>query len=707
MTTSDQDTRPNISRLVEPRSVALIGASATPRAWGHLAAVNLLEHSAIAGDVWLVNPHEESIEGRRTFRTIRDIPAKSIDVAMVLVRADKTIQVLEECADAGVAFAVVCTSGLAEGVDGSRERRTLSNLSRRSGMRICGPNTPGLTNVNARIGLTMAAQFPLDTTAGQIGLITQGGALGRTLMQNVTSGRGIGLWCSTGSEVDLTIVDFMNHMIDSQDLTVIAMVVEGIRDGAGFRQALGRARSVGKPVIVLKLGRTDAGARAAMSHTGAITGADDVIDAVLRREGAIRVDDVGDILETAHQFVGPRRVLSSGVAVISLSGGAATLAADALAFNGVPLADLSHESLNAVRGALPNYGQPMNPLDVTSAAFGRPEIHRNALTALVRDPSVDSIMAPIPADYGSVTERVAHDLVEISGSKLTVPVWMSQQRSGGYQVLLDAGLPIFESIERASRAIKRQREWLSFSEAPSVEPPAHEAISWPWQGAVRPRHEDEVRSLLAAYGVVGPREGVAHSSIEAEELARALGFPLVMKLRAPGEAHKSDIGGVALNLASQDAVREAYATMCSRIPETQELGVIVAEMAPAGFDLIASVANDAQFGPILTLGIGGVLVEAINRAAHRPIPLLLEDPKTMLQECGALALLDHTRGGPSSDLSALEDTIFALARLAQEHAGRIGLLEVNPLRVLPEGEGVRALDAVLIEQPRVAEANCA
>ena len=344
----------DIARLINPRSIALIGASEREASIGERTMTNLLQHSQFSGEVYLVNPTKQEIRGMRCWSSITALPATP-DVAVVVVPASGVLAVIEECVARGVLFAVILSSGFGEaGAEGERAQQRMKEIAQAGGLRLYGPNCPGLVNVNQRLGLTFSPSFPHDLTKGPIGLATQGGGLGRNVMQAMERGIGIGLWASTGNEVDLQVADFIHYMADAPDIKVIATLLEGIKDGPKFIAAVRRAAQNGKPVIALKVGRSEYGRRAAQSHTASLTGSAEVNSAVFRQFGVIEVHDIDELVDTAWLFARAMPTAQEGIGIYCSSGGTAALTADAVGAGGLTLAEFAAETTAILKNKLPD-----------------------------------------------------------------------------------------------------------------------------------------------------------------------------------------------------------------------------------------------------------------------------------------------------------------------------------------------------------------
>jgi acyl-CoA synthetase (NDP forming) len=694
-----------LSRFVDPDSVAIIGASDRPGSLGARAVSNLLDHSQFRGTCYLISRTKEELHGIPCYRDVTALP-EAPDVAVLLVPAGQVLAVLKGCAEREVKFAAVLTSGFGEmGAQGKRDEAEMARIGREAGMRIYGPNSPGLCNLNKRIGLSFAPSFHRDQMPGPIGLATQGGGIGRCFLQAMDRGVGVGLWASTGNEVDLTVSDFIGYMAGSDDIKVIATAMEGIKDGEAFAAAALHAAERGKPVIALKVGRSAYGARAVASHTGSLAGQAAVNSAVLRQVGVVEVDDMDELVDTAALFA---RRMPSGrekVAIYGFSGGGCALAADAVGDAGLELAELSSQTQDALRRALPDYAAVGNPVDATSDILARPEIGQTSLLATAEDPSVGVVLYPFPCDYEELTGKIGAGIVEVQAKTDTpiVPVWMSDRPGPGYQELVAGGLVPIGSIKRGTRALRRWVERGGWTVPAGWRPlPAArdhgEPVTWT---------EPAAKALLARYGVPVPRSDVARSPERAVAIAAGLGGPAVLKIVSPAITHKSDVGGVTVGVAGAAAVRGAYAQViqaaADRAPGAPVEGVLVESMADDGIDVVIGVSRDPVFGPMLTFGLGGIYVELFNDLSRRMLPLDEAQARALIDEPRCSALLRGTRGAPSADTDALVRLLLAVSGFVEANAGAIDELELNPVRVAPAGQGATALDAVLVTAGNLEE----
>jgi acyl-CoA synthetase (NDP forming) len=585
-------------------------------------------------------------------------------------------------------------------------------LARASGMRVYGPNSPGLANIADRVLLSMSPVAGSDVTSGPVGLVTQGGGIGRALMQWMDRGLGIGLWCSPGNEADLDIADFVQHMVDDDRIKVIGAVVEGFSAGRKFLDVARRARAAGKPIVILKIGRSAYGQKTAASHTASIAGNDAVTSAVFAQYGVVRVNDVDELGETLQLFSQALTVTDRDVTrtcVYSFSGGTASLGADLVGSAGLQLATFAPATLAALTERAPAFGFVDNPVDLTTKVFTDSDLNRSVFKLICDDPNVGSVLFAMPADYAQDTVAVSADAVEIAraAGMLLIPVWMSPRRGGGYQVLQAAGLTPMDGVYRAVQALQRFAEWRAGAAGAA-------AAGVPWPATQEPRQAvpasdkalpyAEAKLLLSAAGVRVPAESFVTSAAGAAETADLIGTPVVLKLSAPGLIHKTEVGGVRVGIKGGARAAAAFVELTSpgRLAPfgLAADGAFVQEMITDGLDLLVSAHGDEVFGPVLTIGAGGVAAEVDRDVAHLAIPF---DDRELVQALRGLRLWPHLagfRGRPGCDLAVLAGAARAIADAYRSASADLAEIEVNPLRVVvgEAGTTCSALDIVALRR---------
>jgi acetate---CoA ligase (ADP-forming) len=616
------------------------------------------------------------------------------------------LTVAEECAARGVPFAIVLTSGFGEaGEEGERAQVRLKEIAEAGGMRLYGPNCPGLTNVNHRLGLTFSPSFPHDLVKGPIGLATQGGGLGRNVMQAMDRGIGIGLWASTGNEVDLQVADFIHYMADAPDIKVIVTLLEGIKDGAKFVAAVNRAAANGKPVIALKVGKSEYGQKAAQSHTASLTGSAEVNSAVFRQCGVIEVDDIDELVDTAWLFARAEPPASEGVAIYTSSGGTAALTADAVGTAGLTLAQFTPHTRELLGALLPAYAALDNPVDTTAAVLSDAALIEKSLSAVAVDPHLGCVIVPIALDYGDTTIQLARTIIAAQKGCATpiLPIWMSDRMGEGYRMLVENGFAPPRSVGKAVKAIQRWVEYGRWKRSPGAGAPMKTVAVLAPARATRSLSEAEAKRQLLAAGIDLLPHALAPTQEEAVAAADAMGYPVVAKIASEQIVHKSDIGGVKVGLQDADQLRHAWTDIMEAAlrhrPDATLDGLLIEKMAPrGGLELMVGVTRDPVFGHVMTFGLGGIYVEILRDVTRRMLPLSAGEAAAMVREMRCFPLLDGARGRPPADLQALETLLLRISDFVMQNTDRIEEMDLNPVWIGARGEGVLPLDAVIIER---------
>lgn len=695
-----------LANLVAPRSIALVGASERPGSIGEQTLTNLTNHSDFAGPLYLVHPTQTEMRGMQVWPSVADLP-EAPDVALIVVPAAHVPQVVEDCAERGVRFAMILSSGFGEaGADGAAAQDALVARANVAGMRIYGPNCPGLVNINLRLGLTFSPAYPEDLTSGPIGLATQGGGLGRNVLQAMERGIGVGLWASTGNEADLQVADFIDYMVDAPDIRVIVTMLEGVSDGPRLVAALAKAAKAGKPVVALKIGRSEYGSKAAQSHTASLTGSAEVNSAVFREFGVIEVDDIDELADIAWLLSRATPGAGDGLAIYCGSGGTAALAADIVGISGLRLATFSDATLASLSADLPDYAAIENPVDTTTAVLADDSLTERTLGAVARDPDVALVLVPNALEYGRASALQAGAIAKVQ-QEIDIPIlpiWMSDRLGEGYRTLVETGFAPPRSLGKAIAAARRWIEYGKWRDA-GCNPPAIRQVKLSGHAA-RALSEAEGKARLNAAGIRTLRSSLAASRTEAIAAAESIGFPVVVKVASEGIAHKTEADGVHVNIADAAAVGVAWDRIVAGAakihPNVLIDGALVEEMAPAGgTELMIGVTRDPVFGHILTYGLGGVHVEILRDVTRRLLPLDRPRAEAMVRDIRGFALLDGARGRPPADIDALVELLLSLSRFVGENAESIEEIDLNPVWIGPEGAGAVPLDALIVtREPR-------
>ena len=693
-------------RLFQPRSIAVIGASADPKKVGH-AVLNNLIRFGYAGALYPVNPSCGEILGRPAFASVADI-RQPIDLGVIVIPAQLVPAALRQCADAGIAAAVVISAGFKEaGAEGTRLEQELQQTARERGVRVLGPNCLGLINTANSMNATFAADM---LPKGNIGFFSQSGAMGIAIMDwAIGNNIGFSTFVSLGNKADLSETDLIEYLADDQKTSVILGYIEDVVDGRRFLEVARRATRK-KPVILLKSGGTEAGARAASSHTGALAGSDIAFDAAFKQTGVIRAAGVQDLFDSALAFAEGKVPRGNRLLVITNAGGPGIIAADTAERLQVELPHMSKESITTMAAKLPPNATVFNPVDVIGDATT--ERYVAVLDQAVQDPQVDGMLVILTPQAMTNAEETADAVIRAARStdRPIITSFMGEARvRGAIERLKRASVPNFPYPELAVKAFKRLADHHAWKvqglELPRLIEADHDAIRRTMAGlAAAGRYqagEDEAAAILSAYGFRFPQKALARSAKEAASVARTIGYPVVMKIASPEILHKTDVGGVRLNIRNakeaEDAFRAITANSRRHMPQATILGVLVSKMVRGGKEVILGVTYDRTFGHLLMFGLGGIYVEVLKDVAFRVAPITPRDAEAMVHEVRAIALLHGTRGERSVDVGAVVDALQRLSGLVTD-VPDIREMDINPLVVLEQG--AVALDArVLFERP--------
>ncbi len=693
-----------ISRLLKPRSVAVIGASADATKTAGRPVAYLLKHG-FTGDIYPVNPKAARIGDLACYPDVASLPAVP-DVGIVLLGAERAHLAVRDLAQRGTAAAIVLASGYSEtGEEGARRQRELREAA--GSMRILGPNTIGLVNLTDNIVLSATGALEMDHfPVGSIGVVSQsGGILGSLLSRAAARGIGLSKLVSTSNEADLELADFIDYLADDEATRVIALYIETVRDPARFRAAASKAARAGKPVVAFKIGRSEAGVKAAVSHTGALAGADRMYDALFRQVGVIRARTFGDLLDVPAALATGRKLRGNRVAILTSTGGAGTLISDDLGVSGfdTPAPDAATaEALRALQTGA-EAALDRNPIDVTLAGL-RPDLLRGAINVLLQSPTYDALTVIVGSSSLAMPELMAGAIQDcLSGSDKPVIAYISPHAPDVGALLMRRGVPAFASPESCTAALAGMLE-AGRREPPTEDLPSPQPVAiddFP-AGSL---DEAQAKQLFARFGVPCARETIVATAQAAGVAARAFGAPVALKILSATITHKSDVGGVATNVSPAD-VPARLAAMSDEVAAKageRPTRFLVQEMVTGGLELILGMHRDA-LGTAILLGMGGVTAELFKDTTMRMLPargcLGREDALALAKELKTWPLLDGFRGRPRADVNALVDAIVAFSRLAAQLGDRLVEAEINPLFVLPAGQGVRAADGVVVLAPR-------
>jgi acetyltransferase len=690
-----------LERLFEPRSVAIVGASTKPGKVGHDILKNMLS-SGYQGEVHPINPHAEEILGKKCYPSVLDVPGE-IDLVVVVVPAASVLPVIEECGKKGIKLGIVISAGFKEsGPEGIERERRLGELARQFGMRIVGPNCLGVMSTSNGLNTTFAQGMP---RRGNVALMSQSGALATAIIDwSIQQGIGYSKFVSFGNGVDVGVVDLLRAWEDDPETTVIVAYIEGLRDGPKFME-VARQVSAKKPVIVVKAGGTQAGARAVSSHTGSLAGSEQAYNAAFLQCGVIRANSMEELfdLAIAFSYQGPPR--GRNVAIVTNAGGPGIMATDAAERVHLRLASLDASTVQALRKQLPEASNFYNPIDVLGDADADRYVY--AAENLLRDQNVDSLLAVLTPQAMTRPKETAEKLgpAAAQSKKPVLACFMGGNAIAEAQEVLNKHkVPNYPYPERAVQSLAKMAEYREWCDEPPDEPAAigadKEAVRAVFAAARRENRvnlgEIEARQVLEAYGLAVPESYIAGSADEAAAYAEKIGFPVVMKIVSPDILHKSDIGGVRVGVRDQQEAMDVFELMMLRVrryaPDAVIRGVFVQEMIQAGREVIIGSTRDPQFGPLVMFGLGGIYVEVLKDVSFRVAPFGERHAGRMIEEIRSAPLLRGARGERSSDVEAIVKCLLTVSQMVTDFP-EIVEMDINPLKVREPGAGAVAVDA--------------
>lgn len=694
-------------RLFHPRGIAIIGASAdATRIGGH--PLRALQTAGYKGGIFPVNPRYREINGLACYPACSAIGAQC-DVAIIAVPAALVAQAVRDCGDAGIGFAIILTAGFREtGPEGAKLEADLKQVAVQANVRLIGPNCQGLISLEERVWAVFGSvSEETELRPGRVSCAFQSGGFGYAIV-NLAEAQGVGFrYCvSSGNETDIAMPELLSAFLDDPGTDIVVGVMEGTPDARGLIELGRKSLRLGKPVLIWKSAITEAGAKAAQSHTANMTGRTDLYRAAFRQSGIIEVGDVEPIVDIAKLVSHGRLPTGANVGVLSISGGSGIVFADRAIANGLNLPSFSETTLAALREIIPAFGSIQNPADVTAGIFNDMTLLTRTIEIVLQDASVDQLCVLLASIPGAPAARAAEAIV--AAAKTTakpISVGWSGRRAKSveaYALLEAAQIAVIPTpvrlAEAASRlakfAIDRQR--LLPRVAPAV-PPLPPDLVLPLQaGALS---ELDSKAVLARFGIASTREVLVATGADIDAATAGLNPPFAVKVLASAISHKSDVGGVKLGVGAGPALAKAAAAVVANaraaVPEAQIDGVLVAEMA-SGLELLVGVINDPVFGPVVAFGLGGVMTEILGDVTYRIAPFDLETANDMIAELKGARLFDGYRGSPVTDKQALARLLVEVSRMAMTLQERIGEIDINPVFVGSTGNGVVAADALII-----------
>jgi acetyl coenzyme A synthetase (ADP forming)-like protein len=695
-----------LEAFFKPNAVAIIGASQTPGKLGYTVLANVIE-SGFRGGIYPINPKASQIYGLHAYPSVADLPEVP-DLAVIVIPYNYVPGALKECGEKGVKAVVVISAGFREAsVEGMERELEVIEIAKKYNVRVIGPNCLGIIDTYTPVNATFAAGTPPQ---GTISFMSQSGALQTAILDWSLASRDLGFsrFVSLGNKADISEVDLMLDWVEDPNTRVILAYVEGVPNGQEFIR-VARDASRKKPILVLKSGVTEAGSRAVSSHTGSLAGSEAAYDAAFYQAGVLRMNSLEELFDGARAFANQPLLQGDRIAILTNAGGPGILATDTLERCGLQLARMERETIHKLEEFLPDAASAANPVDVLGDA--RSDRYAKALELVALDPNVDGILC-------IVTPQAMTDIVETANAvgklsqrvdKPVLGAFMGEERAkAGEDVLASYSVPNYKFPEQAATAFAAMRDYVQLRDRPDAEivtfdvdraavKKVFEAVRAEGRVSVG---EAEARMVATAFGLRLPQSELAETADDAVALANQIGYPVVLKIASPDILHKTDVGGVKVGLQNATDVRDAFDLIIYRatryVPDARIWGCLVQEMVPSnGIEVLVGMSKDPQFGPLVTFGLGGILVEALKDVTFRVAPFGRQDAEEMLEEIRANSLLRGVRGRPPADRDAMVDTLLRIGQLVTDFP-EIVEMDINPLMVYEAGSGAIALDMRLV-----------
>ena len=697
----------NLNKLLKPTSVAVIGAS-EKEGFGGDVCRNILSYVEDRSHVYFIHPKRDSVFGVPCYKSISDVP-ENVDLMVICTSQKTVIPLLQEGAKKGVGGAVVFASGYGEvgTAEGKQNEAELIAAAKELDIAVMGPNCAGFVNYIDNVQAFAFISAKRDRK-GSVGVVSQSGQLCLSMMDD--PGMRFSYNISAGNGKIVQMEDYMDFLMDDEDTKVVSIYIEGVKNADKFAAVLKKAAEKRKPVVILKAGRSAKGGAIAASHTGSLSGSDASFDAVLKKFGAIRVDDLEELIAMSLMLSTMKRMPEKATfASMNLSGGETGICADVGSLNGIEYPDFTEETLKKLKEQLPSYASPNNPLDMTASLSYDADLYAGALRTVMDDPNIGmvligyTLLLEIADPCIHYMYKGIEKVVQEKGGNckpIAMIPFAENTRNPEYQEkLFQIGVPVLPPPVYAFKLLRHLADFIAYEpETKTLEL----AVGHPKSEETQALSEHESKQELKVYGVPVPDEVIVTSKEEAAQFAKNHPDPLVMKVESADILHKSDVGGVKLNVCGPEAAEKAYEEIMESVtakrPDAHINGILTVPMLDAGVEIIIGVNNDPQFGPMIMVGMGGVFVEVFKDVALYPAPLKEEEALEMLKSLKSFKLLNGYRGTEKCDIKALCQTIVAISNYAQANKDVLKELDINPLFVYPEGKGVGVADALIVKR---------
>lgn len=697
----------NLNKLLKPTSVAVIGAS-EKEGFGGDVCRNILSYVEDRSHVYFIHPKRDSVFGVSCYKSISDVP-ENVDLMVICTSQKTVIPLLQEGAKKGVGGAVVFASGYGEvgTAEGKQNEAELIAAAKELDIAVMGPNCAGFVNYIDNVQAFAFISAKRDRK-GSVGVVSQSGQLCLSMMDD--PGMRFSYNISAGNGKIVQMEDYMDFLVDDEDTKVVSIYIEGVKNADKFAAVLKKAAEKRKPVVILKAGRSAKGGAIAASHTGSLSGSDASFDAVLKKFGAIRVDDLEELIAMSLMLSTMKRMPEKATfASMNLSGGETGICADVGSLNGIEYPDFTEETLKKLKEQLPSYASPNNPLDMTASLSYDADLYAGALRTVMDDPNIGmvligyTLLLEIADPCIHYMYKGIEKVVQEKGGNckpIAMIPFAENTRNPEYQEkLFQIGVPVLPPPVYAFKLLRHLADFIAYEpETKTLEL----AVGHPKSEETQALSEHESKQELKVYGVPVPDEVIVTSKEEAAQFVKNHPGPLVMKVESADILHKSDVGGVKLNVCGPEAAEKAYEEIMESVtakrPDAHINGILTVPMLDAGVEIIIGVNNDPQFGPMIMVGMGGVFVEVFKDVALYPAPLKEEEALEMLKSLKSFKLLNGYRGTEKCDIKALCQTIVAISNYAQANKDVLKELDINPLFVYPEGKGVGVADALIVKR---------
>lgn len=704
----------DLSPLLKPKSIAIVGVTREFSGIGGRLFKALVDHG-YAGKIFPISPEYEEVGGITCYPSLSDIPGE-IDAVLVAVPAEAVQGVIEEAGRKRIKSAIIYSSGFAEiGGEGISRQEQIAITAKKHNLLVCGPNCAGVVNFHDNIVMSFS-QF-LDEPQlipGNIAFVSQSGSLGGALINRAQDREiGISYFISSGNEAGLDSSDYIEYFLDDSRTSVIVVLMEGIRNADKFLRVANLASEKKKPIAVMKLGRTQVGRKAASSHTGCMTGSETVYEAIFRQKGIIRVDDPDELIATASMLAKNRLPKGNRIGIITTTSAGAVILSDKLAELDMGIPELTHTTVQELSKTTTAFSVVKNPLALTSQLMNNGPLFRKSLELFVQDKNLDAVIVVLCMKAGEQAKAIASHIARTTkSSQKPMLIWWSggSLSTPGMQMLDKSSVALFTSPDQCVKVLAASYRYAGFLENHKGQKAATISILHSDRRRIEAildssdpvLTEDLGKEILSTYGIPIPCEKLSRSLDEAKEIASEIGYPVALKIISPQITHKTEAGGLKLGIGNERELSLAYKQVLDNAkkynPQAEIKGMLVQEMVKPGKEVIVGMIQDSQFGPMIVFGLGGIFVEVLKDFSLRHAPFTERDALAMMREVKGYPVLGGIRGDSPCDLAAIVRVLIAVSQLAMDFQSFISSMDINPLVVYPEGQGVKVLDCLFVRK---------